>query len=177
MDKSMHDARAIANFFIDRATERRMSLTVMTLLKVIYFAHAWHLAKFKKPLVAQPFEAWQYGPVNRVVYDQFKGYGRRPIDKKATSFDPILMSFTDTEYSLDGPSTEFLQNIFDYYGQFHPFRLSDLTHEEGGPWDTVWKEAERRAVPGMTIPNELIAAWFSQHGGVYGTERERRIVQ
>ncbi|MFM9718924.1 Panacea domain-containing protein, partial [Streptomyces galilaeus] len=50
----------------------------MTLLKVLYFAHAWHLAKYGKPLVAQPFEAWRHGPVNRVVYDQYKEYRERP---------------------------------------------------------------------------------------------------
>ena len=55
----------------------------MTLFKVLYFAHAWYMAKFDKPLIAQPFEAWKLGPVNRVVYDQYKNYGTKPIEKKA----------------------------------------------------------------------------------------------
>jgi uncharacterized phage-associated protein len=173
----MHDARAIANYFIDRAGQRGVSLTVMTLLKALYFAHAWYLAKCDKPLIAQPFEAWQYGPVNRVVYDQFKGYGRRTIDKKAISFDPSLLKFTETRYKIDPDTSQFLDHLFDYYVQFHPFKLSDLTHEKGGPWDQVWREAEKRAVPGMVIPNDCIAAWFANHGGVYRTEREQRIVQ
>jgi len=69
----MHDARAITNYFLDRAAQRGMAITIMTLLKVLYFAHAWYLAKKNAPLVGQPFEAWRHGPVNRVVYDQFKG--------------------------------------------------------------------------------------------------------
>jgi uncharacterized phage-associated protein len=83
----MNDARAVTNFFLDRAEARGAKLTIMTLLKVLYFAHAWYLAKEGKPLIAQPFEAWEYGPVNRVVYDQFKTLGKKHIETRAVSFD------------------------------------------------------------------------------------------
>jgi len=79
-------------------------------------------------------------------------------DKKSVIFDPDTMTYVPAVYSFDHDTTAFLSNIFDYYSKFHPFRLSDLTHEKGGPWDTIWNEAARRAVPGMIIPNELIAA-------------------
>src|SRR2546421_11399446 len=104
----MYDARAVANFFIDRAGRTGHSLTIMTLLKVLYFAHGWHLAQFSKPLVAQPFEAWKHGPVNRVVYEQFKGYGKKPLDKRAVSFNPDLMKFAETPYSFSGETESLL---------------------------------------------------------------------
>jgi len=170
----MHDARAIANFFLDRAEQTGVALTIMTLLKVLYFAHAWYLAKCEKSLIAQPFEAWRHGPVNRVVYDQFKDCGERPLNKKAVSFDPNTLKFSPTEYLLDDETAEFLSNIFDYYSKFHPFKLSHLTHEKGGPWDVIWTAAEKRAVPGMIIPNELIKAWFRDHRALYWTDHERR---
>jgi uncharacterized phage-associated protein len=165
----MHDARAIANFFLDRAQARGVELSIMTLLKVLYFGHAWYLAKEDKPLIAQPFEAWEYGPVNRVVYDQFKNFGKDGITMRAVSFDPRKAAFLATPYSLDENTEEFLSNIFDYYSQFHPYRLSDLTHEKGGPWDAIWSAAATRAVPGMYIPNELIASWFKCQREVYRT--------
>jgi uncharacterized phage-associated protein len=165
----MHDARAIANFFLDRADARGMKLSIMTLLKVLYFAHAWYLAKEDRPLIAQPFEAWDYGPVNRVVYDQFKKIGKNYISIRAVSFDVNQACFCQTPYSLDADTEKFLKDIFDYYSQFHPFKLSDLTHEKGSPWDVIWSAAATRAVPGMHIPNELIAAWFRQRPEVYGT--------
>lgn len=158
----IHDARAAANFFIDRATRHSMELTVMTLLKVLYFAHAWHLAKYQRPLIAQPFEAWKHGPVNRVVYEQLKGLGARPISEKLTSFNIENCIFEETPYHFDDETEKFLANIFDYYSRFHAFTLSDLTHEEGSPWHTKWSEAEKRAVPGMVIPNELIMKWFGE---------------
>ncbi len=162
----MHDARGIANFFLDRALQTGRPITVMTLLKVLYFAHAWHLVKYNAPLVAQPFEAWRYGPVNRVVYEQMKGLGSRNIQIKLVSFDATACDFCETKYDFDADTTKFLKDIFDYYSQFHPFKLSDLTHEEGSPWDIVWTEAEKRAVPGMTIPDSLIKKWFREGGAV-----------
>ena len=168
-NSEMHDARAIANFFLDRAERRGMKLTTMTLLKVLFFAHAWYLAKESKPLIAQPFEAWEYGPVSRIVYDQFKNNGKEPISKRAVSFDANRSSFCNTPYFLDRETEVFLNNIFDYYSQFDAFKLSDLTHEKGSPWDVVWSAAATRAVPGMYIPNEIIASWFREQREVYST--------
>jgi uncharacterized phage-associated protein len=168
-DPPMHDARAIANFFLDRADARGIKVSIMTLLKVLYFAHAWYLAKENKPLIGQPFEAWDYGPVSRVVYDQFKDYGKSPINTRAVSFDVKRASFLPTSYNLDEYTQKFLSNIFDYYSQFDPFRLSDLTHEKGSPWEVIWSAAATRAIPGMHIPNDLIGAWFKRRREVYRT--------
>jgi uncharacterized phage-associated protein len=156
----MYDARAVANYFIDRADRTELPLTIMTLLKVLYFAHGWHLAQFSKPLIAQPFEAWKHGPVSRVVYDQYKESGKKTIKKRAVSFDPNSMEFIETPYSFEKGTQKLLDDIFDYYAKFHPFTLSDLTHEKGGPWDEIWSGAQDRAVPGMIIPNKLILRWF-----------------
>jgi uncharacterized phage-associated protein len=168
----MYDARAVANYFLDRAETNNGQLSILTLLKILYFAHAWYLVKHNRPLIAQPFEAWRHGPVNRVVYDQYKGYGSKPIDKKATTFDAKSARFIAAPYAFDEGTETFLGNIFDYYCKFHPFRLSDLTHEAGGPWDVIWASAEKSAVPGMVIPNELIARWFAARNALYWTDRE-----
>lgn len=158
----MHDARAVANYFLDRAKESKLKITAMALLKVLYFAHGWHLVKFDQPLVAQPFEAWRHGPVVRVVYDQIKRLGSSPIDHRLTAFNISVGGFAEANPQLDDSTQEFLNNIFDYYSKFHPFVLSDLTHEKGSPWDVVWQTAEKKAVPGMLIPNSAIKEWFGK---------------
>jgi uncharacterized phage-associated protein len=170
----MYDARFVANFFLDEGEKNKTTVSIMTLLKVLYFAHAWHLVKYKRPLVAQPFEAWEHGPVVRVVYEQYKAYGPKPIDKKATLFDPRIGRFVVASHSFSEDTCKFLSDIYRYYSIFHPFKLSDLTHEKGGPWDVVWTKAEKSAVPGMVIPNEVIADWFGGQNALYWTDRERR---
>ena len=64
-----HDARAVANFLLDAADTHNITLSITSLLKIIYFAQGWHLAKYNRPLIGQSFEAWEFGPVIRVVYD------------------------------------------------------------------------------------------------------------
>lgn len=160
----MYDARAVANYFLDRGTASKLKISAMALLKVLYFAHGWHLVKFDKPLVAQPFEAWKHGPVVRVVYDQIKRLGSKPIDYRLKSFNISAGGFAEANVQLDDVTKEFLNNIFDYYSKFHPFVLSDLTHEKGSPWDIVWQTAEKKAVPGMLIPNSEIKDWFNKIG-------------
>lgn len=159
------DARAIANLFLDMAHAKRRGLTPMALLKILYFAHAWHLAKYKCPLVGQKFEAWKYGPVNRVVYDQIKIFGRGEISKKLHKMDVLSNKYIEAKCEVDGDKYIFLQNVFDYYSEFHPYQLSDITHEEDTPWDIVWNAAEQNAVPGMLIPDALILEWFEKTGG------------
>jgi uncharacterized phage-associated protein len=158
-----YDARAIANFFLDHAAIERQSITIMSLLKILYFAHAWYLAKTGRPLVGQPFEAWKYGPVSRVVYEQFKGAGARPLEGRAQVLNVSTAKFEIASYQhIDADTMELLRNTFNYYAYFHPFRLSDLTHEKDSPWDRVWIEASRRAVAGMVISDESIREWFQQ---------------
>ena len=156
-----YDARAVANFFLDRGAANGCPVTIMSLLKILYFAHAWHLAKTDQPLVGQPFEAWKHGPVSRVVYEQFKGLGSKPILDRAKVINVETATFEPASYgNIDPTTAKFLEHIFDYYSQYHPYKLSDLTHEEGSPWDSVWTEATRKAVPGMVISNDSIRAWF-----------------
>jgi uncharacterized phage-associated protein len=158
-----YDARAIANFFLDYGAAKGQSVTIMSLLKILFFAHAWHLIKTGVPLVGQPFEAWKHGPVSRVVYDQFKGLGSRPITARAKVLNVMTAQYEVAECNdLDSETSNLLRNVFDYYSQYHPFTLSDLTHEKGSAWDKVWTEATRRAVPGMVISNESIRDWFQQ---------------
>lgn len=160
-----HDARAVANLFLEMAAERRLTLTPMSLLKILYFAHAWHLAKYGTPLVGQKFEAWKYGPVNRVVYDQIKQFKSNGITEKLTRINTSTGELIEARLEIEHERLDFLNSIFDYYSVFHPYKLSDITHEKGSPWDIIWNAAERSAVPGMLIPDELILEWFEKSGG------------
>lgn len=160
-----HDARSIANLFLDMAALKGRGLSPMGLLKILYFAHAWHLAKYRSPLVGQKFEAWKHGPVNRVVYEQIKKYKSNNIQEKLKKYDARINNYVEAIYDIEEEKFAFLKNIFDYYCEFHPFKLSDITHEEGTPWDLVWSAAESGAVPGMLIPDELILEWFEKTGG------------
>lgn len=155
------DAREVANFFLDCAVEQGAPLTNMSLLKLVYFAHGWHLTYFNEPLVKNRFEAWEYGPVVRVIYDHFKEFGDQPILDRATKFDPITQTHSNVEYSFSEELRKFLRGIFHSYAHMHAFRLSEITHETGSPWDAVWNQDKGAITPGMRIHDKEIRNHFA----------------
>jgi uncharacterized phage-associated protein len=157
-----YDARAIANVLLDFADEKKIELTLMALLKIIYYAHGWHLAHRKEALIKQGVEAWDYGPVVRVVYDAFKGNGRAPLTTRAKRFDVLTHAHIEIDDPIEPDIRKFLKNIFDAYVHVDAFDLSNWTHAHGSPWDEVWNVGNGAINIGMKIPNDQIRKWFSE---------------
>lgn len=141
-----YDARQIANWFIDRAAEEGRALSIMSLLKLAYISHGWHLEMTGRPLFDNRIEAWRYGPVIPAVYNAFRPQGVSPT-KQDASVGPV-----------DANAADFLEQIYKIYGSMSAFRLSELTHVAGGPWDTATKWGGNYA----QIPDELILAHYVQ---------------
>ena len=158
-----YDAREIANFFLDYAQEKGKSVTNLALLKIIYYAHGWHLKMREAPLVKNTFEAWPRGPVIRVVYDAFKHNEGRAIPDRAKRFDVEKNQYCDAEYGFDESLEAFLEQIFDLYADIDPFDLSDMTHAPGGPWDTIMKKSKENICLQLKIPDDLIAEHFKNN--------------
>lgn len=66
------DVRSIANFVLDLAEVQGVGVSNLSINKIVYFLHANFLAKFDEPLVSAKIEAWDYGPVFRELYREFK---------------------------------------------------------------------------------------------------------
>lgn len=157
----MHDARAIANFLLDYADEKKVRVKLMSLLKMIFYAHGWHLSMKKGPLVVQTFEAWEYGPVVRSVWEAFRDSGKRPLTTRAQALDVVTNSYAETREMINEEQADFLRQIFDAYCNVDAFDLSAATHVEGSPWDEIWNAPDGAIHVGMKISNDKIREWFS----------------
>lgn len=141
-DTMTYDARQVANWFVTRALRERRTLSIMSLLKLTYIAHGWHLETQNSPLFGNRIEAWQYGPVIPDVYNDFR---RQGVGVSGTVNSVPHCTFDPADETL-------LDQIWDIYGKLSAFRLSDLTHVAGGPWDIATKTGGFYA----PIPDELI---------------------
>jgi uncharacterized phage-associated protein len=155
-----YDARAIANLLLDLADERGVRLTQMSVLKLIYFAHGWYLAIHNKPLCAHQFEAWQYGPVLKVVRDAFKEYGNLPIRSRATKLIVTTGEFIEVPPHVQSNDRDFIQSVFDEYRGHSAWTLSEMTHEAGSPWDKLWNTQSPVGRMALRIRNEEIRSHF-----------------
>lgn len=121
-----YDARQIANWFITRAKQDGRTLSIMSLLKLTYIAHGWNLEMQGTPLIDDDIQAWQYGPVIPSVYNEFRAQ-KLAVTKVAN----IEANWID----IDQADEKLLEQIWTIYGKVSPFKLSEITHVAGGPWD------------------------------------------
>src|SRR3984893_16528559 len=113
-----YDSRVVANYLLDLASARNLALTQLMLYKILYFAHGWYLSSFNKPLLLQEFEAWQLGPVVKVLRDQFGKFGGKPITTKAEKLNILTGEYETVGSVMTSQDMEFVANIFDSYHHY-----------------------------------------------------------
>jgi uncharacterized phage-associated protein len=154
-----HDARAIANYILDRAEVLGLELSNFSLNKVIYFVHGHYLAFYGLPLVADAFEAWEKGPVLREIYHAFKVFGENTIRSRATKLDFRTGQRSIVAYNFEPAEVEIINPLIDFYAKIPGGKLYHLSHLEGGPWHRTWNH-DTVSNPGMVISTESIKRYF-----------------
>jgi uncharacterized phage-associated protein len=157
-------AKAIANEFLTLAKNNGQELTPMKIQKLVYFAHGWFLAITGRPLISENVQAWDYGPVIKSLYGDFREYGNSPISFPATEFkmrDSRMTLFVPLIGNSGDPgdreiASQVVRKVWDEYGGYTPARLSNATHAPDSPWNQVYKEGEKN----IPIPDESIRGYF-----------------
>ena len=121
----MVDPKNIAKYFILRAYQdgRENQMTNMKVQKLLYYTQCLHLALYEEPLFADDIQAWRYGPVCPPAYRYYSKFEAQqlPIPQQ-----DIINLFTEE-------IRELLEEVWQYFGVYHAYDLSDMTHSEF-PW-------------------------------------------
>lgn len=150
-----HDVYGIANAILEQSPNHGIKkITPMKLLKLVYIAHGWSCAFHTIPLVKELPHAWKYGPVYPKVYNKLEKYIGEPIpnllfDKKTGEIYTA---------SLSEPQKSLIACILKNYGKLYATELSNLTHQEGSPWDITVKTTGYYT----PIPLEIIRMHYQQ---------------
>lgn len=74
----------VANSILRRAFSTGENVTPMKLQKLLFFVTCLYQRYTGRRLLTESFQPWQYGPVCRSVYDEFKGFGgnRLPVTRR-----------------------------------------------------------------------------------------------
>lgn len=154
-----YPAKAVANFFIQKANERGdNNLDLMKLLKLIYVAHGWSLAILHKPLINEPIEAWRYGPVINNIYQSLKHFGMMPIKKIPDVGENDLMRELFCS-DFDGQTKALLEQIYKVNREATGIDLSNWSHDPDGPWYKAWHESSFPRL-NVIIPDGEIKTYF-----------------
>ncbi len=145
----MYSAESVANAFLDLARRDGKFLTNMQLQKLVYIAHGYSLAKLGKPLFHNNIHAFEWGPVIPNLYKTLKRYGAGEVKE--------LIPTDAAPISGDTEEMEIIREVWQDYGEFSGWELSDLTHRKGTPWSETWRNN-----PFGVISDELIAEYYRQ---------------
>ena len=153
--------KAIANLILDVGLKLGRKPSNLSINKIAYFAHGYYLAKFGKPLIDAKIEAWEYGPVFREIYHEFKKCGDKPVTFYARDFNPETDEVEVVKWELPIEEEVFVREVVESYLQMSAGYLIRLSHLEDGPWHCAWHH-EGRVNPGMEISNDAILQHFSE---------------
>jgi len=159
-----HDPKAVANFFLDCATEDGEVLSPMKIVKLVYLAHGWTLGLTEKPLIKENAEAWRYGPVIPSIFHDFKEFGNKNITRLAQwpvwnegtveQRQPKLTTASDETIAI-------IRQVWNVYKRFTARQLSSLTHQKDTPWYITWNTLGGKERLGTDIPDDIIQEHYA----------------
>jgi len=159
----------VANNFLERAA-RRGGLTPMQVIKLVYLAHAFHLGYGRGPLINEPVEAWKYGPVVRSLYNQVRDYEGLPIAELLRTGDYDW----ERESRVDFDADHVIGRVWENYGHYNGYELSDMTHLPGSPWWITWNDRGGWSQFSSVIEDDLIRECYESKLGLRERQEKSR---
>lgn len=135
---------------IDNVAEAFLSLESMSpkkLQKLCYYAYAWYYTLYGKRMFRNRFKAWVHGPVDPVLYHEFKDYGWHDIPQ-----------YTG-ELHLNEELLKHVYQVYSSYGEMTGDELEALTHDED-PWIVARGDLPEYAPCQNPISDDVIKEYY-----------------
>ena len=134
----------VSNNILLRAFEQDVSVSPMKLQKLLYFVASEYAKETGTPLFNEQFRAWQYGPVLRSVYDEFKSYSGAPIRKYAKDAEGKAYRIDENK---NPPLARALDRVWSQAKGVSAVELSRITHEPGSAWFNTYQARGSELIP------------------------------
>lgn len=118
-NKGLIKATDLAKYIINTSPRRMSNLELQ---KTMYFAELDYRKRTGQQLIKEDFEAWQYGPVVPDVYNDYRDYGSRNIER------------TGESGVLDGVNTDIIDSSIDRCAYKKAWELVEESHRINGAW-------------------------------------------
>lgn len=150
-----YTAMDIANYivwYVNNGDERLGSLTPLKLQKILYYTTTSFLKEHNELLFSEEFQKWQYGPVVKDVYHEFKTIGvshilhpKLSLNENAIAiFGGIKHKYDPSEIENDTNVARVIHDVVDKLITKKAFYLVELTHGED-----AWKNFSIEIMSGI----------------------------
>jgi prophage ps3 protein 01 len=139
----MYNVLDICHYVINYCNDKGYSISNLKLQKLLYFIQAYFLISTNKACFHEDIEAWNFGPVIREAYMEYKKYGGLDIphlDSYLVIDKNNLWDLKRIPINTDMISKKHKQMINDVVDKFSPYSatdLVDLTHRQA-PWKNAY---------------------------------------
>jgi len=139
----MAEVRDVAKYLIGLSQEStHYAITPLKLQKLVYYAQGFYLRNNPEPLFKDDLVAWDHGPVNRALFDDYRHFKYLTIPSEP---------FTNTNGELKEHEKQVVDKVWKKFGHLNGKYLEELTHQED-PWLFTKKDC--------TIEIDLIKSYF-----------------
>ncbi len=99
-------------------------------------------------LFLEDFIAYGFGPVNEIVYQKYKYFGRVPI-------------LIDEDISIPSVNEVYIKQLYDLFKDYKASDLVNLSHQKGSPWYQI-DQKYNSEIPNHVIISKLETKnWFN----------------
>lgn len=145
-----YDSVTVAYYLVASANERRLSINMTKLQKLLYIAYGTYLAVTGSRLINEHPQAWPYGPVfpttrNKLLKKDL--YSIRSTDERLK------------EINEDAEMRSLANIVLTSFGNRSASTLSEWSHQSGSPWDRTVNQKGFNW--GDRIPDEYIQEYFN----------------
>lgn len=134
------DTAQVCNNILTRAFNDDIPVSPMKLQKVLYFVASEYAKQTGKPLLGEPFQQWDYGPVVRSVYSEFKPFSGQRISRYAK--DALGKAYAVDE-TANPKLRGVLNRVWNATKGKGAVELSRITHEENSAWWKAYQAGKR----------------------------------
>ncbi len=136
----VYKAIDISKYVINHSYDMNFKISNLELQKILYYIQAAFLVEKNEKCFEEKILAWEYGPVIREVYDEYKVCGRMRIPRQDESKKPVFdlktfaVKLVNVALNINEFDKAIINKIMSAYSNVtNPFELVEKTHSEE-PW-------------------------------------------
>lgn len=135
----MRDAKyqvdTIANYVIKYSNKHNLDVSNLRLQNILYFIQAQFLVNHDRPCFDARIEAWSFGPVVPIIYDEYNFFGSTNINIVNKNVNEII----------DNADKTLRDSVVEHCSLFSNTRLTQITRRQV-PWTNAFEMGKENEI-------------------------------
>lgn len=155
----MYDVLDVSRYVINYSNDMNYGISNLKLQKLLYFIQAFFLIKNNEPCFSEAIEAWDFGPVVPVAYQEFRVFGGADIPS-VTSYivfernkNTKFLSFKKKQFNenvIESCDKALLREVIDKFSHYSATDLVKITHRQS-PWRNAYAHGKNTEITQSAI--------------------------